>query len=83
MGSAKSLSENTKGSIHGGPVWAFPSPPFRSISWGLFGLVVFPQENHGSFARREEEVIGKIIQKAQRTMKEMLVFSRSVVSDSL
>ena len=41
------------------------------------------RENHGSFARREEEVIGKIIQKAQRTMKEMLVFSRSVVSDSL
>lgn len=44
MGSAKSLSENTEGSIHGGPVRAFPSPPFRSISWGLFGLVVFPHQ---------------------------------------
>ena len=44
MGFAKSLSENTKGSIHSGPVWAFPSPPFRSISWGLFGLLVFPHQ---------------------------------------
>ena len=41
------------------------------------------RENHGSFARREEEVIVNIIQKAQRTVKELLVFSHSVVFNSL
>lgn len=42
-GSVKLLSENTKGSIKGGLqalALAFPFPPFRSISWGLFGLVL-------------------------------------------
>ena len=42
-GSVKLLSENTEGSIKGGLqalALAFPFPPFRSISWGLFGLVL-------------------------------------------